>query len=386
MLLISSGKEALMIYESQQQAFDEMEVRIFCEGEEGYLAEISLTDDKASCRLPNPEIESLKQESDPRLLGIRLFEWLFRDEILAKFHRARWSTEMYSRAAGPVSGIRFRLWIDPKAEALHSLWWEALHDPTRDEPLSLDLAFSRFLRVKAPRGWPISERPLKMLLVASNPQGLERFGVTPIDVSRESDIIKKATGSVQQFITLDDRPVVPTPDNLRSLLGFGYHIVHILAHATVLDGRGCLILADNDAKAYAVPFEDVAKALAQSTREAPYFVFLSTPLSAGDQAGETMVRFAPILLEAGIQAVVAVQAPIGDERLWLFTERFYNILIRTGVIDMAMSEARARLYSPGDWEWAYPVLYMRTPDAQLFHPLSDSLEATVQNIRQSSST
>jgi hypothetical protein len=369
--------------DSQQQAYDEMEVRIFREGTNSYVAEISQTEDTVSCRLTSPPIEALNENNDPRSYGIQLFEWLFREDLLDMLRRARWSTEMYSRAAGPVSGVRLRLWLDPQAEELHSLWWEAMYDSLREEPLSIDMAFSRYLRVRTPRGWPISDRPIKTLFIASNPEGLDRFGVTPIEVSRERDIIKKATSSVSQFMTLDELTSELTPQNLRRALSPGYHIVHVLAHATVVDGRGCLILADDTGRAYAAPFEEVAKVLAISSKEVPHFVYLSTPLSAGDQVGETLVRFAPTLIEAGVQAVIAAQAPIDDKKLWLFTERFYNILIRTGVIDMAVAEARLRIYSSSKWEWAYPVLYMRTPDAQLFHPLSDSLEATVKNIKQS---
>ncbi len=370
-----------MIGESQQQAFDEMEVRVFLNAPEGYMAEISMTDDRASCRLPNPPPESVFSETELRPYGIRLFEWLFRDELLDLFRRARWSTETYGRSAGPVSGVRFRLWLEPQATDLHVVWWEALHDPTRDEPLTIDMPFSRFMRVNAPRGWPISERPLRMMIATSSPEGLSQFGLTNIDVALERELVSKATSSVQRSLDVDKPTGAPTLDNLRKQLESGYHIVHVLAHATLVNGQGCLILEGADGKATGVPFEEVAELIAHSSREAPYFVFLATPMTASDMVGETLVRLAPMLIEAGVQAVVAVQAPIDNEKLWLFIERFYNVLIRTGVIDMAMAEARARIYSPDSWEWAFPVLYMRTPDAHLFHPLPESLEATVRSIK-----
>ena len=386
-----------MIGESQQQAFDEMEVRVFRDPPEGYMAEISMTDDRASCRLPNFPPESVFSETDLRSYGIQLFEWLFRDDLLQLFRRARWSTETLSRSAGPVSGVRFRLWLEPQATELHCVWWEALHDPTRDEPLTLDMPFSRFMRVKAPRGWAISERPLRMLIATSNPEGLGEFGLTTIDVALERELISKATRSVQRSLDVNKTTGAPTLGNLRRQLESGYHIIHVLAHATLVDGRGCLILESADGKANRVRFEEVADLIAHSSREVPYFVFLATPMTASDQrplfknrslfiaspVGEALVRLAPMLIEAGVQAVVAVQAPIDNQKLWLFIERFYNVLIRTGVIDMAMAEARTRIYSPDSWEWAFPVLYMRTPGAQLFHPLPESLEATVRNISTS---
>jgi len=79
---------------------------------------------------------------------------------------------------------------------------------------------------------------------------------------------------------------------------------------------------------------------------------------------------------------LAIQAGMEDDALRLFTERFYNTLIRTGSVDTALSVARSSLYyhRSESWQWAYPVLYMRSPDAQLFQPLSESLEAQVDKI------
>src|SRR6185369_14063573 len=204
-----------------------------------------------------------------------------------------------------------------------------------------------------------------------------------IDVALERELVSKATSSVRRSLDVDKPTGAATLDNLRRQLESGYHIIHVLAHATLVNVQGCLILEGVDGKATGVPFDEVAKVIDHSSREAPYFVFLATPMTASDQVGETLVRLAPMLIEAGVQAVVAVQAPMDNHKLWLFIERFYNVLIRTGVIDMAMAEARTRIYSPEQWEWAFPVLYMRTPDAQLFHPLPESLEATVRGISTS---
>src|SRR5207237_10827867 len=104
---------------------------------------------------------------------------------------------------GPRGGLRLRLWLDPDCDKLSTLWWEALLDPERDEPLAINVAFSRFLRVDQPRGWPVRERPLRLLLVACSPLGLEKFGLPDIDVYLEYQVLKEATAPMAWLLQVD---------------------------------------------------------------------------------------------------------------------------------------------------------------------------------------
>ncbi len=163
----------------------------------------------------------------------------------------------------------------------------------------------------------------------------------------------------------------------------GYHIAHLLLHVTSEQGRNFLVFADPEGTAEPVPGEEVARSIVGKGSRQPYLVFLATPLEALAYFGEadrTPVALAPMFIEAGAQAAVAMQAAVGIKNLQRFTQCFYAVLARTGVVDLAMALARAEIYEEGDWEWTYPVLCMRTPDAQLFQPLPMGLERQVRGI------
>ena len=373
----------MAIQEAFQPAYDDVEIRIFRNYEEDFVGEISTPSGTESCRLDAPPIDDLSNEFDPKKYGLKLFSWLFREDLLKAFYRVRWESAGLSASAGlPSAGVRLRLWLDPKINDLHRLWWEAMIDPRTEDPLCLDMAFSRFLRVKKPRGWPITERPLRMLSIVSNPAGLERFDLPSIDLSLETRIIDTAAEQARGFLKYEALSSLPTPSQVREELGKGYHILHILSHALKIDDRYSLLLSDDDGKALVVPIDKMREIIESLSSEAPYFVFLATPMKADETTGEALVGFAPQLVTAGIQAVLAIQAGMDDDTLRLFTERFYNTLIRTGSVDTAMSVARSALYyyRPESWQWAFPVLYMRSPDGQLFQPLSGNLEAQVRKI------
>jgi hypothetical protein len=365
--------------QSSQQSYDDVEVRIFKGQENNFSAEISFADGGASCQLPPLMCEELAKIQDSKQYGVELFNWLFREQLLESFRRLRWETEAYTRSLGSSSRIRLKLWLDPQVPELHQVWWEAMRDPSRDEAICLDAAFSRFLRVNRARGWTISERPLKMLCVLSNPKKIEKFDLQRFDMSLEKNLLGAATDSIEQFLNFRMLST-PTAEKFQEELSKGYHIVHLVAHAATVEGEYCLMLADKKGTARPIPFKSMLEVLNSSDSIAPYFVFLTTPSTADENVGKMMVSFAHQLVEAGVQAVLTIQSAMEIKNLELFTERFYNTLIRTGTVDMAVAMARTAIYEPNEWQWVNPVLYMRTPDAQLFQPLSDSLEATVQRI------
>lgn len=136
-----------------------------------------------------------------------------------------------------------------------------------------------------------------------------------------------------------------------------------------------MILADEKGEATEVSCQSVVSALI-SSGDPPYLVFLATPVTAGD-LGTALVSMSPALISAGACAAVAIQGPIAEERLSRFSNCFYETLIKTGIIDLALMAARNEIYDPSNWEWANPVLYTRIQDGQLFRPLPESLRSIV---------
>jgi hypothetical protein len=370
-----------MISASLQQTFDDVEIRIYVEADGGsYFAEMIHLDNSARAELPALPCEELDQIGDAREYGTKLFRWLFRDELLRAFTRARSVAESHTRSASVARALRLRLWLDPNAPKLHSIWWEAMYDSERGEPLSLHNPFSRHVQASV-RRWPISERPLRALLVDAEPQQGSTYDLTAIDRELEEKISSATNNPIDQYLTVDRLTQLPNLERLKTQLSGSYHIIHLLAQADEKDGQGFLLFADENGGRHRVPFEEVARVV-QNAGMPPYLVFLTAPLSAPEKASETLVSFAPKLIEAGVQAVVAIQAWLPPEMLHPFTERFYDVLIRTGVIDLAVAEARSRIYplAPSRWSWAFPVLFVQNPDAQLFQPLPNFLEEKFRGI------
>lgn len=362
----------LIASDDRQQSLDDLEIRIYAASDR-YTAEIRTPDgSNASCEMAPFPFESRDPSPlDPRLYGTKLFHWLFQKDVFDLFRRARWGAESYNRSAGPAGGLRLRLWLDREAGPVHGLRWEALYDPERDAPLAAEMAFSRFVRSPAPYGWPVRERPLRVLLAAADPEGPAKLDLSGIDsiLSRVA-----GAGSVPRTMLEVDRLLDdPSLEELRERLGKHFHILHLWARTT---GDGSLLMrVRRGERPQPIPFRDVAKDLLIPDAT-PHLVFLVPGGFAEPTAEKKLADLATALLDAGAQAVVVLQGEIGETELLIFTERFYDVLLRSGTIDVAVTEARNKLYNskPESWAWAAPALYVRVAEGQLFQPLPDMLQ------------
>jgi hypothetical protein len=361
------------------QSLDDLEVRIFADPSDGYIAEARSSDDKASCALPPPPLSELDEAAGPKAYGTVLFRWLFQQDVGDLFRRARWATDSYSRTAGPVGGLRVRLWLDPRSDVLHRLRWEALYDSDRDQPLVLDVVLSRFLRSRVALTRPISESPLRILLVACNPHHLEALDLAEIDEALDR---LGSGGAMQQIASvLEVGRLLEAPlDDVRSHLSTGFHVLHLWAETTFAGEAGSLILCGDKDEPVTVPFAEVPRTLV-GDGPAPHLVFVATASPEADPGGERLSPLASAWIEAGAQAVVTIGSPLPGRDQLFFTEKFYGFLLRSGTIDAAMAEARSRIYQPDPdrWSWAAPVLYMRTAEGQLFQPLPEDVGSIVQS-------
>ena len=75
------------------------------------------------------------------------------------------------------------------------------------------------------------------------------------------------------------------------------------------------------------------------------------------------------LVLQGATAVVAMQFPITDPAAVMFTGKFYGALAAGLPVDQAVSYARKALHAKFRSEWATPVLFMRSPDGNIFQDL-----------------
>jgi hypothetical protein len=277
------------------------------------------------------------------------------------------------------------LTLDVRDPELHAVKWEMLweHDAAAP-PISIQTSFSRFVRVRAARAWPVSERPLRMITVLSNPSGLQDFDLMGFDERFHKHLVSNAARPLGPLVDLHKPVYNPTPEDLRAVMkrpaGKEFHIVHLVAHSIVEGDQAFLLLADDKGNAQTVAAEVIRDAMKSIV--APYLVFLATPVTRGESEGSGLIRLAPMLLATGVQAVVVVPSAMKPEALQMFTECFYEELLRSGTIDTAVSDARKRVFesNASSHDWSRPVLYLRTPDARLFLDAGTAFESAASAV------
>jgi hypothetical protein len=129
----------------------------------------------------------------------------------------------------------------------------------------------------------------------------------------------------------------------------------------------------------AVGDEEIVDGMARLGRP-PHLVFLAACESAKrvTEAENAFVGLGPKLVKAGVPAVVAMQDIVPVETARRLTGYFYQGLLRHGVVDQAMNEARYHLFDAEGIDWATPVLFMRLRTGELVAP--DPVRTTLQEI------
>jgi hypothetical protein len=390
-----------------QSCYD-LKIRIYKSDYEGYKVEFRSADgESVSDQLPEFAFNMLKKRVNPGIYGSILFDWLFVGKVKEAFRSFQYLSSGSPEAKTADIKIRLLLELDPqlelggqtvgrrrlKWETFHEqvtrglgaslemegrpsssflLRWETLYDSVQKAPLALTTAFSRFVRSQIRGTCLVRERPLRMLVLASQPGGLERFSLAPFDSDPTAAIAELVERFAPNLAIVKRKMGSLALDQLQGEAGQGgFHIVHLLAHVVPLGEDGAILLADEGGNAFIAPFTSVVQALMSPSQGGPFLIFLATP-SPGEQA-QLLANLGAKLVEAGAQAVISILSPITGSEVHRFTDRFYQRLFQTGIVDAAVRDARAEIYDPNSWEWAAPVLYLGAPDAQLFQPLPESL-------------
>jgi len=304
-------------------------------------------------------------------VGERLFEALFQGETLRLYERSRDLVE-----TNPDAGLRIEMMLDPRDPRLVSvqaLPWELLRQPGTPEVLALNRQCPVVRYLAVPR--PIHAAPcpsvLRILAVAANPR---HKSLSPLNVARELRNLKKAAGTAAdlQVVTLKS----PTLAGLRqALLDGEYHVLHFMGHGGTLPAQTERVLFFEDEKGLADPVRgtDLVNKLAgfPSLRLVVLNACESAALPDGPSTREGFDPFAGVanaLVLGGMPAVIAMQLPISDEAAITFSRALYRRLAAGDPVDAAVTEGRQEIHSadPAGFEWATPVLFMRTRSGELF--------------------
>ncbi len=276
--------------------------------------------------------------------------------------------ETLAVSQGRGNGVRVRLLVEPPG--LQGLHWERIYQRIDGEwhPLG-STALTPFSRYVPSQQWsrpsPVTQRPLRILAVISSPADLAEKQLDPITVE-ERQSLRDGLAQLPDVIidTLESggaRP--PTLDALRKALAEGYHFIHFLCHGARTADGSVLLLEDGSGKVDAVKTGRLLEAF-KAVQAPPLFVFLTACESASRERHDGFLPLGPALVEdGGVQAVVAMTGKVSMETASSLISQFYTRLLRHGVVDLAVNEARALVQDR--WDWGAPVLFSRLPDNQL---------------------
>jgi hypothetical protein len=343
----------------------DLEIRIFQRQEQGYPVEITLGGQQEFSRgYLAADILPWTASGDWTADGQRLFEALFKDSKLT----SAWAE---SRGQAPKRRIRFR--IDATAAELHALPWELLQEGPATLSAQTDTPFSRYLPIALPWGGTVEERPVRALVVISNPDDLkEKYDLPPADVALERKALDDAFAGVKDLkVDYLDAPV--TLERLEEKLREGYHVLHFLGHGAFSAKReqAALYMQDADGHARRVLDEELVSLLARQGVQ-PRLVFLAACQSATRSSADAFLGLGPKLVSVGVPAVVAMQDFVTVETARKFSAAFYKRLLEHGQVDVAVNEARSVLLTAGRPDAAVPVLFMRLKSGQLWGEEADA--------------
>lgn len=348
----------------------DLEIRIFASDERaaGYPVEITLGGQQEFPRGHlSVDVLPWTSSGDSAADGQQLLDTLLTDSAL----RSAWA-----EARGQAPQRRIRLRIDSAAAELHVLPWEALQEDGAMLSAQVDTPFSRYLPIALPWGGPVEERPIRALVIVSNPDDIEsKYNLPPVDVEAEQANLQSAFEAIGPDVLQVDFLQAPvTPEWLEEKLrqGDGYHILHYLGHGAFSARRGqaVLYLQDDDGNAHLLADHELASLLTRQGIQ-PRLVFLAACQSATRSTNDAFLGMAPRLVSVGVPAVVAMQDFISIESALKFGTTFYQRLLEHGQVDQAANEARSTLLTAGRPDAAVPVLFMRLKSGQLWGAEAD---------------
>lgn len=311
------------------------------------------------------DLEELRAITDDKKYGERLGTALLANQGVSNaFSNAR------ALAAQAKADLRVRLLIGETAPELHTLRWETTCDPENKTPLFTGetLLFSRYV---ISGDWrPLRPKAdLRAYAFIANPSDIANYpGFTPVRVETALAGITKALGPAVTSLA-DDEPA--TLNALLAALLDGIDVLYIVAHGKLVKGEAKIYLQKEDGTTNAVSGKDLVARISE-LKVRPRLIVLGSCQSAGtpDQQldeEEYMKALGPSLAASGIPAVVAMQGNVTMDTEAQFMGSFFEKLHRYGVVDQAVSLARAEALNDKRPDWWAPVLFSRLKSGRAWY-------------------
>lgn len=326
-------------------------------------ADIGLGQDKPAWVELNPESDAFDASvPEPDTYGKALSDALFADPALrTAFLQARAS------AQGQNLPLRLRLWMSASAPELHKLRWELLRDPQDNSPLTTNenIYFSRYFSSLDWRPVHLRQKGhLRALAAVANPSDLANYKLAPVDVAGELERARTGLADIR-LAELPSKGKPASADQIiETLRAENSDILYLVCHGVMANGRALLYLEGPDGKREVVSGDDFALRI-KELQNPPRLAMLVSCQSAGNGTGDALAAIGPRLVEAGIPAVIAMQANLRMDTAAQFLPVFFRELQKDGQIDRALAVARGAVRKQPD-SWA-PVLFMRLKSGRLWY-------------------
>lgn len=339
----------------------------------GYTVRLHSDMGAAQGRLEGSILALADQITEKQALGGALFNALFHGSLYARYVSVR----DHARLTQQECHIRLHFQETPELAVIP---WETLYDADRCSFLAL---FSltpvvRFFQLAQPDPAQQVTWPIKILDMISAPRHVDCLDVEAerraID-DAVSEINAQHSDQVVQVRWLYDA----TPSALQNALREDeYHIFHFIGHGDFDEAtqRGSLILEDTEQQPVLLSAE--ALALLLQDHFSLRLAVINACQGATSGVGCAFAGVAQTLIQAGLPAAIAIQAPISDAAATLFDQEFYNALADGKRVHYAMSETRKSIYIHGHVaEWTTPVLFSQIEDGRIFQ-MPNQRQAEIQ--------
>ena len=270
-------------------------------------------------------------------------------------------------AAERKTPLRLRIYAE--SPALLAISWEYLYDESNQRWLALQPNLSLV------RGLPLQQRPpqpvtgrLRVLVMIASPSDLPQLN----SAQELANLTLATTTAAVELIV-----IAPTYVALQDALRRQPHVFHFVGHgffeATAgATAQGSLLFCDAEGKAEPIDGNRLAPLLASCPSLG--LVVLNACEGGVSGAYSPFAGLAQRLLQQGLPAVIAMQAPILDTDALRFSCEFYAALADGYGIEQAVGEGRRAIHGAA-YTWGIPAFYLQGAEPLAVPQLSDAQKA-----------
>jgi hypothetical protein len=301
----------------------------------------------------------ISKQEVARQFGETMFELVF----------AHWVYQLYQEAH--QLALQEKKWLrvrlnTSRAGELANLPWEFLREPNQDFlALSKSTALVRYPRKLVTTNPRKTERPLRILVMISAPEGLPKVDEAAERLHLERATIRLQKRGLVEITYLEDASLRCLQRTLRQQ---EFHVFHYIGHGGYDPNTGTGFLMLEDPYNHIQPDPVRGEALARELHEEDTLrlVVLNSCQGAQADSRDPFSGVASSLVQRGIPAVVGQQYEISDKAAVFFSEEFYRAVAEGYPLEAALAEGRRAIISmmPDSLEWATPVLFLQEQDSQ----------------------